>query len=297
MKTDGPFCPSLVYGANEARRCSGFSRTSGRKSGIQRRSLAFHSEGHSRRVGEMVGRRWGWHRMIYGEKGLTAPPIEWVLKALDAIVRWLTRLARPRSIIKSFYAGPFGAGEQRRSITETAWSVLRRRPYWSSARRFAPGPDGSFHRRFDFPLQMPYYAMGHKLPVRDYGTRRDLTRAIHFLNSSRTRAVPASKNTAGAIPTTGSLGNGIIKEGTPLITKHPLRLRGFLTCCFAPSTSAQRIADENATSGTRLRSRFGRQRPRHIRDFKISATASSCFVYPFEWWRSSSTRRRIGHFC
>ena len=70
MNTDGPFCPlARVYGRNEAAVLfKDFKNVRQEVWEFNVNHWPFVRKAIPRSMVKMVGRRWGWHRMIYGEK-------------------------------------------------------------------------------------------------------------------------------------------------------------------------------------------------------------------------------------
>jgi hypothetical protein len=147
---------------------------------------------------------------------------------------------------------------------------------------FAPAARRFFHRPLRFPIADAHYAMGFGFLYQTTGNPEDLSRAIHFLTQLKETRCLGFKEYCWGYPFDWVTRNGIIKEGTPLITTTPYVYEAFLHVLQAVDMGQHRIAAEQRDEWDPIAESIARHARADIRDFKISATASTCSYTPFD---------------
>jgi hypothetical protein len=231
---------------------------------------------------------------------------------LARFAEWLSAYGETSWDHQSFFAGPVGRRakalyyQQRYLGTAAVAPMIFCEAFLPSARRL-------YHHRIRFPIADAHYAMGFAFLYQTTGDSIHLQKAIHFLNELKGSRCPECTEFCWGYPFDWVWRGGVIRRQTPLITSTPYGWEAFLQVyqilqaeVRSPVTDAKQrpgflrseergpeTEDGGRTTGgggraedrldewkTILES-IARHAVNDIKDFKTSATASSCSYTPF----------------
>ena len=214
-------------------------------------------------------------------KSLNSVLAERVSRVVDAFVGWLEAFGEASFDHQSFYAGPAGG---------RAKALYYRRPVIGTAvvapivfcEAFAPATRRLYHQPLRFAIADAHYAMGYGFLYEATGNPSDLTRAIHFLDNLKQTRCTGFEECCWGYPFDWVTRNGVIREGTPLITTTPYVYEAFLQISQFDGVPQQPVAAEQRDEWNRILRSIVRHACGDMRDFKSSETASSCSYTPFD---------------
>ena len=202
---------------------------------------------------------------------------------------WLDRYGETSWDHQSFFAGPIGGRAKalyyRNRFVGTAAvaPMIFCEAFLPSARRL-------FHHRMRLAIADAHYAMGFAFLYELSSDVGHLERAIHFLEELRKSRCPGFAEYCWGYHFDWVTRNGVIKEGTPLITTTPYAYEAFLQVYELLKSSDIKLSTLNSQPST-FRDRadllvilksIARHAANDIKDFKTSETASSCSYTPFD---------------
>jgi hypothetical protein len=190
---------------------------------------------------------------------------------LARFVRWLDDYGETSWDHQSYFAGRYGGWAKGLYYRHKLAGMAAVAPMILSE-ALLPSARRLFHRRIRFPIADAHYAMGFAFLHRAGGGEAHLSRARHFLAQLRASRCPGFEEYCWGYPFHWVTRNGIVKQGTPLITSTPYVYEAFLQVHqAAPDRESEEV----------LRS-IVRHARRDIRDFPVSARASSCSYTPYD---------------
>ena len=152
---------------------------------------------------------------------------EKVSSALANFVRWLDAYGESSWDHQSFFAGPIGRRAKALYYRNSTIGSVAVGPM-IVCEAFFPSARKLFHRPIRFPIADAHYAMGFAFLHELASDRRHLQHAIHFLNELIASRCSGFKEYSWGYPFDWVTRNGVIKEGTPLITTTPYCYEAFL---------------------------------------------------------------------
>jgi len=200
--------------------------------------------------------------------------------------QWLDEYGETSWDHQSFFAGEFGARAKGLYYHHKLPGTAAVAPM-ILCEAFLPAARRLFHHPIRFPIADAHYAMGFAFLFEATEDDAHLQRAIHFLEKLKKSRSPGFKEYCWGYPFNWVTRNGIIKEGTPLITTTPycyeafLQVSEILSSDICPLTSDLRglkLYDEY----TQMLESIARHAANDIKDFRISETASSCSYTPYD---------------
>jgi ubiquinone/menaquinone biosynthesis C-methylase UbiE len=284
MNTDGPFCPlAKVY--NEAEAALLFKDFAD----VRQQIWEFNVEHWPilknvlpTTAERWIGRRWGWHRIIYGRKPpITVRPIAQLnmrisleaatYQTLTNFTSWLDRFGETSLDHQTFFAGRVGRAakalyyDHKLLGTAAVAPMIFLEAFAPSARRF-------FHRPIRFPIADAHYAMGFAFLFQVTNDEVYLHRAIHFLEELKKSRSPGFAEYAWGYPYDWVTRNGTIQTQTPLITSTPYAYEAFF--------HVQEL--DGREEWKDIMASIARHAFRDIKDFPVLRNASSCSYTPFD---------------
>jgi hypothetical protein len=205
-----------------------------------------------------------------------------VARVLAQFVDWLAKHGETSWDHQSFFAGPLGRCAKslyyRHRIVGTAAVAPM-----IIAEAFVPSTRRLFHHPIRFPIADAHYAMGFTFLYEGTGNTDHLAPAIHFLNELKKSRCRGFDAYCWGYPFDWVTRNGVIKEGTPLITTTPYCYEAFLHLAelLQSDGSGQRTEDLREDYQQIIES-IARHAAYDIKDFKTSELASSCSYSPFD---------------
>lgn len=190
---------------------------------------------------------------------------------LDQFIAWLERYGEVSRDHQSFFAGPLGGRAKalyyRHKILGTAAvaPMIFFEAFLPSARRF-------FHQTARFPIADAHYAMGFAFLHEATGRPEFLRKATRFLDELKKSRSADFAEFCWGYPFDWVTRNGLIKARTPLITTTPYVYEAFL--------HVQQIHAREEWKD--ILQSIARHAASDIKDFPVSATASSCSYSPFD---------------
>jgi hypothetical protein len=191
--------------------------------------------------------------------------------ALRDFVRWLDGFGEESLDHQTFFAGRLGGAAKRlyyeRPMLGTAAvaPLILCEAFLPSFRRF-------FFHKIRFPIADAHYAMGFAFLYEATGDASYLARAAHFLDALEASRCPGYAEYCWGYPFDWVTRNGTIPAGTPLVTTTPYVYEAF----------AQVNALQPLDRRTRIIESIARHLSTDIKDFRVSATASSCSYTPYD---------------
>jgi hypothetical protein len=155
-----------------------------------------------------------------------------VLPALERFVSWLERYGETSQDHQDFYASPVGRAAKNLYYKNKLLGTLAVLPM-VGCEALLPSTRRFFFPRMRLPISDAHFAMGYAALYRTTGTPHHLKRAIHFLEVLESTRVPGFKYHGWGYPFDWQTRNGIIPQGTPLITTTPY--------CYEAFTDVYRI--------------------------------------------------------
>lgn len=215
---------------------------------------------------------------------------------LTNLTAWLDQYGETSWDHQSFFAGAIGGRAKslyyrnRRLGTAAVAPMIFSEAFLPSARRL-------FHHPIRFPIADAHYAMGFAFLYELTADLRHLERAIHFLDELVKSRCPGFTEYCWGYPFDWVTRNGVIKEGTPLITTTPYCWEAFLQVAKLlgqrSEVSDQRSDKDAAPSDLRsvtsdfcamdIAESIARHAANDITEFPVSANSSSCSYTPTEF--------------
>ena len=199
------------------------------------------------------------------------PLAEQVGNVLTEFTGWLEGYGETSWDHQSFYAGPFGRIGKGLYYKSKYLGIAAVAPMVFSE-AFLPGARRLFHKRIRLPIADAHYAMGFAYLHEATGEEAHLTKAKHFLDVLEQTRCPDYKEYCWGYPFDWVTRNGVIKQGTPLITTTPYAFEAFLQIYkLRPNASRKAIIESIA-----------RHAQTDIKDFKFSEHAMTCSYTPHD---------------
>jgi hypothetical protein len=193
-----------------------------------------------------------------------------VSNVLKDFVQWLEGFGENSLDHQTFYAGPVGGWAKglyyrNRVGTAVVAPIIFCEAFVPSARRFFAPP-------LRFPIADAHYAMGFAFLYQATAEPAYLDKARHFLEVLKKTRCPDFKEYGWGYAFDWVTRNGIIKQQTPLITTTPYAYEAFLAVYQIDGRHEWRSIMESIARHART----------DIKDFPVSAHASSCSYTPFD---------------
>jgi len=218
-----------------------------------------------------------------------------VSRVLTNFVEWLHSYGETSWDHQSFFAGVLGRTakslyyENRLLGTAAVAPMIFFEATLPFARRL-------FHRPVRFPIADAHYAMGFAFLYEATGDFSQLENAVHFLTELTTSRCRQFKEYCWGYPFDWVTRNGVIKQQTPLITTTPYAYEAFLqvygifertsselnplsSACSPPSSALCPL--DLLDQWNDIMASIARHASDDIKDFRTSATASSCSYTPY----------------
>jgi hypothetical protein len=201
----------------------------------------------------------------------TTAPNDEVALVLGDFTQWLANYGELSRDHQTFFAGATGRAAKRLYYNNKLFGTAAVAPmifleaFLPSARRF-------FHHPTRFPIADAHYAMGFAFL---YQTTRDpsqLENAIHFLTELKKSRCHQFKDYCWGYPFDWVTRNGVLKQGTPLITTTPYVYEAFLQVFKLDPREEWKLILES----------IARHASVDIKDFGTSQKASSCSYTPYD---------------
>jgi hypothetical protein len=190
---------------------------------------------------------------------------------LEDFTRWLDRFGETSFDHQSFFAGALGGKAKALYYKNKLLGTAAVAPMIFSE-AFVPAARHLFHIPMRFPIADAHYAMGFAFLYQASGEDGHLRRAKHFLRELQKSRAPGFSEYCWGYPFDWVTRNGTIKAHTPFITSTPYGWEAFL--------QVHRLEPDNEWLAA-LKS-IARHAANDIKDYPVSAAASSCSYSPFE---------------
>jgi len=210
---------------------------------------------------------------------------EKVANVLNDFTEWLARYGETSRDHQTFFAGATGQAAKalyyRHKVLGTAAvaPMIFFEAFLPSARRL-------FHHPTRFPIADAHYAMGFAFLFEVTNDEAHLRRAVHFLEELQKSRCRGFQEYCWGYPYDWVTRNGMIKEGTPLITTTPYCYEAFLQVSeILESEDRGRRTEDDADLVAEYRhilESIARHAAIDIKDFRTSETASSCSYTPYD---------------
>ncbi len=199
----------------------------------------------------------------------------YVIEDLDEVIsrfaRWLESYGELSFDHQSFFAGPIGGRAKalyyRHKLLGTAAvaPMIFFEAVLPEARRL-------FHKPTRFPISDAHYAMGFAFLHQRRNDPAHLKRAVHFLEELKKSRSAGFEEYCWGYPYDWVTRNGMIRNGTPLITSTPYIYEAF-----------QHVYEiDGREEWKRIMASIARHAYSDIKDFPVSENASSCSYTPFD---------------
>ena len=206
-------------------------------------------------------------------------------EVLTNFVKWLERYGETSWDHQSFFAGPVGGRAKALYYRSRLLGTAAVSPMIFSE-AFLPSARRLFHHPIRFPIADAHYAMGFGFLYQATGNPIYLTKACHFLDELKASRCPGFNEYCWGYPFDWVTRNGVIKQGTPLITTTPYCYEAFLQVAAlleSDGTSHKsEIRNSQLDDYKAIIASIARHAATDIKDFKVSETASSCSYTPFD---------------
>ena len=172
--------------------------------------------------------------------------------ALSGLTAWLERFGETSFDHQSYFAGPVGGAAKALYYRHGKLGAIAVAPMILSE-AFLPAARRLFWKKQRFPIADAHYAMGFALLAQCSGSSLEHDRAAHFLRVLEATRCPGYRHAGWGYPFDWVTRNGVMKAQTPLITTHPVCLRG-----LRRSASARRHTTLAADDAVGRRARLHR---------------------------------------
>src|SRR5262249_21337987 len=196
-----------------------------------------------------------------------------VSRIVMSFAKWLDIYGETSWDHQSFFAGPVGGWAKslyyRNSIigAGAVAPIIFFEALLPSARRF-------FHHPTRFPIADAHYVMGFACLYQITNDNAHLQRAIHFLEELKKSRSPGFTEYCWGYPFDWATRNGLIKEGTPLITTTPYCYEAFLQ--VSGILESEDKHEDLLEQYKQVTQSIARHAFTDIKDFPLSKKASSC---------------------
>lgn len=224
-----------------------------------------------------------------------------VAGVLVNFTKWLDRYGETSWDHQSFFASSLGRRAKALYYRDQMVGTAAVAPL-IFAEAFVPSARRLFHCPVRFPIADAHYAMGFAFMYEATGERRYLDRTVHFLDELKNSRCVGFQEYCWGYPFDWVTRNGVIKEGTPLITTTPYCYEAFTQVAELLEPEGSRLRQATASQGGQRTEDGGRMNDaadlldeykqilasiaRHaandIKDFRTSETASSCSYTPYD---------------
>jgi len=150
-----------------------------------------------------------------------------VSAVLESFVRWLESYGEFSWDHQSFFAGPLGSRAKALYYRHKLFGMVAVAPMVFSEALF-PTARRLYHYPIRLPIADAHYAMGFAFLHEAIGEPKHLDKAVHFLEVLKATRCPGYAEFCWGYPFDWVTRNGVIKQGTPLITTTPYAFEAFL---------------------------------------------------------------------
>jgi hypothetical protein len=200
---------------------------------------------------------------------LTNVDVEKVRAAVVRFVAWLDGYGETSYDHQSYFVSPLGRKAKALYYKGRLLGTLAVAPMIFSE-AFVPSARALFWKRQRLPIADAHYAMGFAFLAQVLGEERYYRRAVHFLEVLQQTRCPGYQHYCWGYPFDWQTRNGVMREGTPLITTVPYAYEAFREV---------HGMDGNPQWRDIMRS-IAQHAFEDYRDFETSANASSCSYNP-----------------
>src|SRR6187402_2730082 len=172
------------------------------------------------------------NRYPFPELMISPSPIPPVLPAVECFVAWFENFGETSQDHQDFYASPVGRAAKNLYYKNKLLGTLAVLPM-VGCEALLPSTRRFLFPRMRLPISDAHFAMGYAALHRATGNPRHLERAVHFLEVLESTRVPGFARHGWGYPFDWQTRNGIIPQGTPLITTTPY--------CYEAFTDVYRI--------------------------------------------------------
>jgi hypothetical protein len=183
--------------------------------------------------------------------------------------RWLDAYGETSWDHQSYFAGAYGKWAKALYYRLKLLGTIAVAPMIFSE-AFLPSARRLFHRRIRLPIADAHYAMGFMFLHDATGEPEHLARAVHFLECLVASRCADFKEYCWGYPFDWVTRDGIIPEGTPLITTTPYAYEAFL----------QAFSLDARPEWKNILQSIVRHAYTDIKDFRISENGSTCSYTP-----------------
>ena len=195
---------------------------------------------------------------------------------------WLNRYGETSWDHQSFFAGPLGGRAKALYYRNRFVGTAAVAPM-IFAEAFVPSARRLFHRPTRFPIADAHYSMGFAFLYEATGADNHLQRAVHFLDELKKSRCPGFEEYCWGYPFDWVWRGGVIKKQTPLITTTPYCYEAFVQVAgLLQSDGSGQRTDGLRKDYERIIESIARHVAYDIKDFKTSASASTCSYTPFD---------------
>ena len=194
-----------------------------------------------------------------------------VLPVLKDFTAWLEGYGETSWDHQSYFAGPVGSRAKALYYRNKLIGTAAVAPMIFSE-AFVPAGRRLFDRPRRFPIADAHYAMGFAYLFQATRDRKQLDRAIHFLDELKRERCEGFKEYCWGYPFDWVTRNGVMKQHTPLITSTPYIYEAFL----------QVFQIEPRTEWEQILLSIVRHVMEDIKDFPTSERASTSSYSPYD---------------
>jgi len=192
-------------------------------------------------------------------------------ESLERFCGWLEGFGETSWDHQSFFGGPVGGFAKSLYYKNKLIGTAAVAPM-IFFEAFLPSARRMFHHPVRFPIADAHYAMGFAFLHQATGEVAHLEKAVHFLEVLKKTRSSHSQEYCWGYPFDWVTRNGTLDEGTPFITSTPYMFEAF----------AQVNAIEPRNEWLEILRSIARHAAVEIKDFEVSATASSCSYSPYD---------------
>lgn len=193
-----------------------------------------------------------------------------VLEALQRFTDWLTEYGETSYDHQSYFAG-LGGKAKALYYKKPLLGIITVSPMIFSE-AFLPSARRLFWQKQRLPIADAHYAMGFAFLAKISGRSEYYDRAVHFLEVLEQTRCPGFKHHGWGYPFNWVTRNGIIAEGTPLITTTPYVFEAF----------AQVYDMDGKQRWLEILHSIAEHVFHDYKDFEVSPGVSTCSYTPFD---------------
>jgi hypothetical protein len=202
---------------------------------------------------------------------IASPTALQVADVVHRFVAWLDGFGETSLDHQTFFAGRVGGAAKRLYYEHPKVGIAAVAPI-IFCEAFVPSSRRFFYKRVRFPIADAHFAMGFGFLYETTGRKEYRDKAVHFLEALVASRCQGFKDYCWGYPFDWVTRNGTIPAQTPLVTTTPYVFEAF----------HQMNVLEPRKEWTEVLTSIAHHAATDIKDFPVSATASSCSYTPYD---------------